>query len=169
MMSITISCFAYFSVQVKEHLEIFANIKGVSEDKIDSVVTEMADEVSYPCSLLGDLTFLLWFNLCSTHSWLDLLGAKLSLFSMHWLLFLQTLFHIFRMLVQLVLQYQNPENAAPCTWFICIQVLNLRKNRDCQTKWNSSWIFYYTPSVALYISFSINEILIQVIYNLTFL
>lgn len=75
MISITISCFANFSVQVKEHLEIFANIKGVSEDKIDSVVTEMVDEVSYPYSLLGDLTFL-WFNLCSTHSCLVLRGAK---------------------------------------------------------------------------------------------
>ncbi|VFQ98820.1 unnamed protein product [Cuscuta campestris] len=30
---------------VKEHLEIFANVKGVSEDTIDNLVTEMVDEV----------------------------------------------------------------------------------------------------------------------------
>ncbi|XP_031098016.1 ABC transporter A family member 1 [Ipomoea triloba] len=35
----------FSELTVKEHLEIFGNIKGVSEDKIDSVVTEMADEV----------------------------------------------------------------------------------------------------------------------------
>lgn len=30
---------------VKEHLEIFANIKGVNEDSLESIVTEMVDEV----------------------------------------------------------------------------------------------------------------------------
>lgn len=33
-------------VQVKEHLEIFASIKGVGEESLDSIVTEMVDEVS---------------------------------------------------------------------------------------------------------------------------
>lgn len=31
---------------MKEHLEIFANLKGVNEASLDSVVTEMIDEVS---------------------------------------------------------------------------------------------------------------------------
>lgn len=32
--------------QVKEHLELFANLKGVNEASLDGVVTEMIDEVS---------------------------------------------------------------------------------------------------------------------------
>lgn len=31
---------------MKEHLEIFANIKGVNEDCLENVVIEMAEEVS---------------------------------------------------------------------------------------------------------------------------
>lgn len=32
--------------QVKEHLELFANIKGVQADLLDNVVSGMVDEVS---------------------------------------------------------------------------------------------------------------------------
>ena len=32
--------------QVKEHLEVFANLKGVKEDSLERVVAEMIDEVS---------------------------------------------------------------------------------------------------------------------------
>lgn len=32
--------------QVKEHLELFANIKGVKADLLDNVVSGMVDEVS---------------------------------------------------------------------------------------------------------------------------
>lgn len=32
--------------QVKEHLEIFAELKGVNPNTLDSVVSEMVDEVS---------------------------------------------------------------------------------------------------------------------------
>lgn len=32
--------------QVKEHLEIFADVKGVNQDCLENVVIEMAEEVS---------------------------------------------------------------------------------------------------------------------------
>lgn len=35
----------YF-MQVREHLELFAILKGVEEDSLEGVVTSMADEVS---------------------------------------------------------------------------------------------------------------------------
>lgn len=47
----TISWLNDFS-QVKEHLEIFADLKGVSEDSKEKAVTEMVDEVSFSLSII---------------------------------------------------------------------------------------------------------------------
>jgi len=47
----TVSWLNDFS-QVKEHLEIFADLKGVSEDSKEKAVTEMVDEVSFSLSTL---------------------------------------------------------------------------------------------------------------------
>lgn len=44
--------------QVKEHLEIFANLKGVNEASLDSAVTEMIDEVSSCHYLSSDSSFI---------------------------------------------------------------------------------------------------------------
>lgn len=38
--------FINFSIQVKEHLEIFAILKGVNEEFVKRVVMDMIDEVS---------------------------------------------------------------------------------------------------------------------------
>lgn len=46
LLLMTISCLNEFS-QVKEHLEIFADVKGVPEDAKERAVTEMVDEVSF--------------------------------------------------------------------------------------------------------------------------
>jgi ATP-binding cassette subfamily A (ABC1) protein 3 len=35
-----------YSIQVREHLEIFAILKGVKEEFLERVVTDMIDEVS---------------------------------------------------------------------------------------------------------------------------
>ena len=35
-----------YSIQVREHLEIFAILKGVKEEILERVVTDMIDEVS---------------------------------------------------------------------------------------------------------------------------
>lgn len=35
------------SIQVREHLEMFAVLKGVKEELLESVVAEMVDEVSF--------------------------------------------------------------------------------------------------------------------------
>lgn len=52
----------YF-IQVKEHLEIFAILKGVQEDFLNSVVIDMVDQVSSFC-ITGFLhvLFTLLFN-----------------------------------------------------------------------------------------------------------
>lgn len=50
----------YF-IQVKEHLEIFAILKGVQEDFLNSVVIDMVDQVSSFC-ITGFLHVL--FTLC---------------------------------------------------------------------------------------------------------
>ena len=39
--------FINFSIQVKEHLEIFAILKGVNEEFLERVVIDMIDEVSF--------------------------------------------------------------------------------------------------------------------------
>ena len=46
-------------LQVKEHLEIFATIKGVDEDSIDSSVTEVVDEVSSQLLYSADASLLI--------------------------------------------------------------------------------------------------------------
>lgn len=51
LLFMTISCLNDFS-QVKEHLEIFADLKGVPEDSKEKAVTEMVDEVSFPLSTI---------------------------------------------------------------------------------------------------------------------
>lgn len=56
---------AFAFSQVKEHLEIFANIKGVKDDCLENVVIEMAEEVSSLYSLreLGPLITRLLFSI----------------------------------------------------------------------------------------------------------
>lgn len=39
--------FALYSIQVKEHLKIFAILKGVDEELLEIKVDEMVDEVSF--------------------------------------------------------------------------------------------------------------------------
>lgn len=72
----TISSLNDFS-QVKEHLEIFADLKGVSEDSKEKAVTEMVDEVSFSLSTINinGLWCYIFLNLecrlnchsCTTH------------------------------------------------------------------------------------------------------
>lgn len=40
---------------MKEHLELFATIKGIDEDSLESVVIEMVDEVS--CNIAELFTY----------------------------------------------------------------------------------------------------------------
>lgn len=55
--------------QVREHLELFSILKGVEEDSLEGVVTNMADEVS---SIVLSLTTLIFITKIYKYSWKSL-------------------------------------------------------------------------------------------------
>lgn len=49
-----------YLIQVREHLDIFAILKGVKEEFLESVVTDMIDEVSSSPLHYWHLVYLCW-------------------------------------------------------------------------------------------------------------